>query len=102
LQFATPERSAAVDPFEVRELGSFWRLMADDSTTVVVHGGQAEIRFASFSASSNPGKSSTCSWPKVCAAAAILWDIPPSFARARRKTHGRETRTDWRQRPLEH
>jgi ribonuclease D len=45
LQFATAERCVAVDPVEVPILTSWWDIMADDSTTVVVHGGQAEIRF---------------------------------------------------------
>jgi ribonuclease D len=45
LQFATRERSAAVDPLAIPSLGAWWDLMIDDSTTVVVHGGQAEVRF---------------------------------------------------------
>ncbi|MEY3458356.1 MAG: Ribonuclease [Planctomycetota bacterium] len=45
LQFATRHRCAAVDPLAVSSLGPWWNLMADDQTTVVVHGGQAEIRF---------------------------------------------------------
>ncbi len=45
LQFATDEISAAVDPLEVSDLTPWWEIMCDDSTTVVVHGGQAEIRF---------------------------------------------------------
>jgi ribonuclease D len=45
LQFATADRCVAVDPIEVPVLTSWWDIMADDTTTVVVHGGQAEIRF---------------------------------------------------------
>ncbi len=45
LQFATPEVAAAVDPLEVADLSPWWELMSDDVTTVIVHGGQAEIRF---------------------------------------------------------
>jgi len=45
LQFATRDRVAAVDPLAISSLGPWWELMADDRTTVVVHGGQAEIRF---------------------------------------------------------
>jgi ribonuclease D len=45
LQFATPERCVAVDPLEISSLDAWWDVMADDSTTVIVHGGQAEIRF---------------------------------------------------------
>ena len=45
LQFATPERCVAVDPLAVTTLTSWWDIMADDATTVIVHGGQAEIKF---------------------------------------------------------
>ncbi|MFN9823052.1 MAG: ribonuclease D [Planctomyces sp.] len=45
LQFATRERCAAVDPLAIPSLGAWWDLMTDDRTTVVVHGGQAEVRF---------------------------------------------------------
>ncbi len=45
LQFATPERCVAVDPLEVSVLSSWWDTHADENVTVVVHGGQAEIRF---------------------------------------------------------
>lgn len=45
LQFATAEFSVAVDPLEIQDLSPWWEIMADDATTVVVHGGQAEIRF---------------------------------------------------------
>ena len=45
LQLATPERVCAVDPFEIADLSGWWRLMADDETTIVVHGGREEIRF---------------------------------------------------------
>lgn len=45
LQFATPERCVAVDPLTIPSLSAWWDLMVDDSTTVIVHGGQAEIRF---------------------------------------------------------
>jgi len=53
LQFATPQRCAAVDPLRVHDLDHWWRLMADDETTVIVHGGQQEIRFC-FERSQQP------------------------------------------------
>lgn len=45
LQFATPEQCVAVDPIAIPSLSAWWDIMADDCTTVIVHGGQAEIRF---------------------------------------------------------
>src|SRR5260370_17631095 len=45
LQFATRERSAAVDPFEIPDLSSWWKLMASSQITVVVHGVPEESSF---------------------------------------------------------
>src|SRR5690606_39583717 len=45
LQFATSDRLVGVDPYRVRDLSAWWDIMADPDVTVVVHGGQAEIRF---------------------------------------------------------
>jgi ribonuclease D len=45
LQFATPERCVAVDPLAIPSLSAWWDIMVDDHTTVIVHGGQAEVRF---------------------------------------------------------
>ena len=45
LQFATEDRSVAVDPLAVTDTSAWWEIMADDETRVIVHGGQAEIRF---------------------------------------------------------
>ncbi|MEZ6064412.1 MAG: hypothetical protein R3B90_01615 [Planctomycetaceae bacterium] len=45
LQFATADRTFAVDPFEVRDLSRWWRLMADPARRIVIHGGREEIRF---------------------------------------------------------
>src|SRR5436305_1017745 len=44
LQFATRERCVAVDPYQVQDLGSWWGVMTDPDTTVVVHGGREEVR----------------------------------------------------------
>ena len=45
LQFATPDETACVDPFKVHDLSPWWKLMVDDATTVIIHGGREEIRF---------------------------------------------------------
>lgn len=101
VQLATPERCAAVDPFEVHDLSAWWDLMADDATTIVVHGGREEVRYCLTFAHRPPQK---------------LWDVQVAEGlRSRsfplgydaivkrvlgRTAHGRETRTDWRRRPL--
>lgn len=101
LQFATRERCVAVDPYEVHDLEPWWRLMTDPSITVVIHGGREEVRFCVNLADEPPGK---------------IVDIQvaeglrsPSFplgytALVQRvvgvRVSGKETRTDWRRRPL--
>jgi len=101
LQFATRERCAAVDPYEVHDLSPWWELMTDPSITVVIHGGREEIRFCVNLADQPPSN---------------IVDIQvaeglrsPSFplgytALVQRvvgiRISGNETRTDWRRRPL--
>ncbi|MEZ6130022.1 MAG: HRDC domain-containing protein [Planctomycetaceae bacterium] len=101
LQFATPERCVAVDPLAINDLSLWWEIMADDQTTVVVHGGQAEIRFCLQLIGRPPGK---------------LYDIqvaegfrgrsyPLSYSAIvqrvlNEQVDGSQTRTDWLRRPL--
>lgn len=101
LQIATRERCVAVDPFAVQDLSDWWRIMAEGRTTIVVHGGREEVRYCLHFAGGSPGQ---------------LWDVQIAEGlRSRsfplgyealvkrvlgRTAHGRETRTDWRRRPL--
>lgn len=101
LQFATDERSVAVDPLAIGDLSLWWEIMSDDQTTVVVHGGQAEIRFCLQLIGKAPQK---------------LYDIqlaegfrgrsyPLSYAAVVQRVLNQhvdssQTRTDWLRRPL--
>lgn len=101
VQLATRERCVAVDPFEVADLSRWWEIMADDKTSIIVHGGREEVRYCLAFGTAPPGK---------------LWDVQIAEGlRSRsfplgyeaivkrvlgRTAHGRETRTDWRRRPL--
>lgn len=101
LQFATDDRAAAVDPLAIDDLSAWWEIMADDQTTVVVHGGQAEIRFCLHLIGKPPRK---------------LYDIqlaegfrgrsyPLSYSAIVQRVlscqvDGSQTRTDWLRRPL--
>ncbi|MEZ6127051.1 MAG: ribonuclease D [Planctomycetaceae bacterium] len=101
LQFATADRSVAVDPLAVGDLSAWWEIMADDETTVVVHGGQAEIRFCLHLIGRPPRR---------------LYDIqvaegfrgrsyPLSYSAIvqrvlNQQVDGSQTRTDWLRRPL--
>lgn len=101
MQFATPERVAAVDPFEIADLSCWWELMADESTTIIVHGGREEIRFCHHATGRPPRK-----LVDVQIAEGLLSrGFPLSYSSlAQRvlnsKVHSHETRTEWRRRPL--
>jgi ribonuclease D len=101
LQFATPERSVAVDPFEVRDLSSWWKLMADSAVQVVVHGGREEVRYCLRFAGVRPGRI----YDVQIAEGLECRGFPLSYTALvlrvlGERTHGKETRTDWRKRPL--
>ena len=101
LQFATRQRAVAVDPYRVPDLSRWWQIMAGGKVAVVIHGGREEIRFCWRFAGQAPGN---------------LWDIqlaeglqsrsyPLSYTSLVHRVlgkvcHGKETRTDWRRRPL--
>jgi len=101
LQFATEDRVVGVDPYSVADLSSWWDIMADPAVTVVAHGSQAEIRFCL----EHSGKRPTNLVDVQLAEALRSRSYPLAFdslvARVLgRRTKGKETRTDWRQRPL--
>lgn len=101
LQFATEDRSVAVDPLAVTDTSAWWEIMADDETRVIVHGGQAEIRFCLHLIGRPPQK---------------LYDIqlaegfrgrsyPLSYSAIVQRVlnvqvDSSQTRTDWLRRPL--
>jgi ribonuclease D len=101
LQFATTKRVAAVDPFEIQDLNPWWELMADEETTIVVHGGREEVRFCQHALGRPPRK-----LVDVQIAEGLLSrGYPLSYTSlAQRvldeKVHSHETRTEWRRRPL--
>ncbi|MCA9061551.1 MAG: HRDC domain-containing protein [Planctomycetaceae bacterium] len=101
LQFATPERCVAVDPLAFPELGRWWQIMADDSTTVVVHGGQAEVRFCLQQCGLKPQKLVDIQ----LAEGLRCRSYPLSYSAIVERILGKhvessQTRTDWQRRPL--
>ena len=101
LQFATETKACAVDPLVLDDLTPWWNIMADPDTEVVVHGGQAEIRFCLHAIGRAPDR---------------LFDIqvaegfrsrsyPLSYSAIvnrvlSKRVDGSQTRTDWTRRPL--
>jgi ribonuclease D len=101
LQFATPEQSAAVDPFEVPDLSSWWKLMADPDVQVVVHGGREEIRYCLRYAGARPGRLHDVQIAEGLQCRGFPLSYTALVLRVLgERTSGKETRTDWRKRPL--
>jgi len=101
LQFATPERCVAVDPLEVSSLAAWWEIMADDTTTVIVHGGQAEIRFCIQQSGLVPRRLVDIQ----IAEGLRCRSYPLSYTAIVERVLGKvitnsQTRTDWLRRPL--
>ncbi len=101
LQFATRERCVAVDPLEVPSIATWWEIMADEDTTVVVHGGQAEIRFCVQLSGRAPKK-----LVDIQVAEGLRGrSYPLSYSAIVERVLGKrvessQTRTDWLRRPL--
>jgi ribonuclease D len=101
LQFATTNRCVAVDPYEVTDLSAWWSIMADEETTVVVHGGQAEIRFCLTLGDCKPQNLVDVQLAEGFQSRSYPLGYSALVQRViGEPIHGKETRTDWRKRPL--
>src|SRR5690606_36131319 len=101
LQFATSDRLVGVDPYRVRDLSAWWDIMADPDVTVVVHGGQAEIRFCLELSGKAPANLIDVQLAEGLRSRSYPLAFDSLVARVKgRRMKGKETRTDWRQRPL--
>lgn len=100
VQFATPDRAVAVDPFGI-DLTAWWDIMIDDVTTVIVHSGKEETRFCLTSCGQRPRR-----MIDVQIAEGLRGNsYPLSYERLIGRVMGKsvestETRTDWSRRPL--
>lgn len=101
LQFATTEQQVAVDPYEVQDLSAWWDIMVDPDVTVIVHGGQAEVRFCIWACDKAPK-----SLVDIQLAEGLQSrSYPLGYAALVQRVLGKSisskaTRTDWRRRPL--
>lgn len=100
VQLATREQIVAVDSLRVHNLGRLWDLVADHSTTVIVHGGREEVRFAL----ANKGRPNKL-YDVQIAEALQSRSFPLSYSSLvqrvlGQRTKGKETRTHWDRRPL--
>ena len=101
VQLATPQGAYLVDPLAVPDLSAWWSLMADDETTIIVHGGREEIRFCQRFAGAMPRR-----LIDVQVAEGLLSrGYPLAYKNIVNKVLGKtvgshETRSDWERRPL--
>lgn len=101
LQFATDDRVVGVDPYKVADLDGWWDVMADPAVTVVAHGSQAEIRFCLELSGKRPTSLVDVQLAEGLRSRSYPLAFDSLVARVLgRRTKGKETRTDWRQRPL--
>ena len=101
LQLATPARCVAIDPFEIEQLDSWWDVMADDATTIVVHGGQQEVRFCLTATGRRPANLIDVQIAEGLQSRSYPLAYGTLVQRVLgKKLHSKETRTDWRRRPL--
>ncbi|QDV21509.1 Ribonuclease D [Gimesia panareensis] len=101
LQFALNGRTVAVDPYEVEDLTPWWDIMTDDSTTVVVHGGREEVRFCRHFSGKKPQKLIDLQIAEGLRSRSFPISYTALVARVLgEKAGSKETRTDWRRRPL--
>ena len=101
MQFATRDRCVAVDPFEMENLNPWWEIMADEEIKVVVHGGQAEIRFCLIEGNLKPANL----YDTQISEAFRSRSYPLSYVNLVQRVlkirpSGKETRTNWKRRPL--
>ena len=101
LQFATKEQCAAADPLQLHDLASWWEIMADEQTEVIVHGGQAEIRFCLTSSGKPPRKLADVQLAEGLRSRSYPLAYSALVSRVLGvRVHTKETRTEWRRRPL--
>ena len=101
LQFCTADRCVAVDPQAVTSLSAWWDIMADETTTVVVHGGQAEIRYCIQLSGLKPRKLVDIQIAEGLRGRSYPLSYSAIVERVlSRHVASDQTRTDWLRRPL--
>lgn len=101
IQVATREALYLVDPIALRDVTPFWRIVADPTKTVVVHGGREEIRLCRQWAGKAPGNLIDLQ----VSAGLLGMGFPTGMAAIVQSVLGHrlnksETLTEWRARPL--
>lgn len=101
LQFAFDGNAYAVDPYEVNNLDPWWDLMLDEKIEKVIHGGREELRFCY----DRTGQLPRNTFDVQLTQGLLSRGYPVSYSALVERILGhklssKETRTDWRKRPL--
>ena len=101
LQYNVDGFCVAVDPFKVNDLTSWWKIMTNEQTTVIVHGGQAEVRFCLHAKAGPPQNLIDVQ----IAEGLYTPSYPMGYGNLVQRVMNQriahhQTRTNWRQRPL--
>lgn len=100
VQLATREFCAVVDPFTV-DLTTWWEIMKDDQTTVIVHAGREETRFCLSCGHDRPRRLVDIQLAEGLRGTSYPLSYDRVIGRVIGKSvHSTETRTDWQRRPL--
>ncbi len=101
LQFATSDLCVAVDPYRVEDLSAWWQIMTDEQTTVIVHAGREEVRFCVHRCGDRPRRLFDIQIAEGLRSRSYPLAYDNLIRRVlNKKIHNKETRTDWRRRPL--
>jgi ribonuclease D len=101
LQIATDAECVAVDPFEIDDLSRWWRIMGNQKTRIIIHGGREEVRFCLHFLGAPPRNVIDVQ----IAEGLLSRGYPLGYSHLvkrvlDRHVHGKHTRTDWARRPL--
>ncbi len=101
VQLAFGEQSALIDALAVDRMGPFWEALAGGQHCTVVHAGRTEVEFCLAAAGRGPAGL----FDVQIAAGLVGQEYPASYNNLAARVlgqapAGRETRTDWRRRPL--
>jgi ribonuclease D len=101
IQVAAGDRLAVIDPQTIRDVSSFWKLLAAPGHETIVHAGREELLFCLGATAAAPHDL----FDVQIAAGLIGFEYPAGYGSLLAKLMGQrlqkgETRTDWRRRPL--
>lgn len=101
IQVAAGDELAVIDPLPVGNVDSFWHAVAAAGHETIVHAGREEVCFCLDAIGALPGNL----FDVQLAAGLVGYEYPAGYGTlvARvlgKQVHKRETRTDWRRRPL--